>query len=168
MLKSVLKKEDCAACRFCCSFRRQSLWELPKLPLWFVKEHKRGFTGEEIRYIVCESDKGKWAVTDLTDKYMTDDPEEDVPCPFLDPDNGCILSDEDKPFECGAWPLRLMKMSDGCNRVCMSDGCPAIKKTGEDVLRDKVAKGWKKEMTDHAQKEPYIVGKYQEGYTLLE
>ena len=29
MLSSILSKSDCAACKFCCSFRRQSLWETP-------------------------------------------------------------------------------------------------------------------------------------------
>ncbi|MCR4790179.1 MAG: hypothetical protein K5839_03775 [Treponemataceae bacterium] len=29
MLSKILSKEDCANCRFCCSFRRQSLWESP-------------------------------------------------------------------------------------------------------------------------------------------
>ena len=29
MLSKVLKKETCAECRFCCSFRRCSLWETP-------------------------------------------------------------------------------------------------------------------------------------------
>ena len=36
MLSSILKKESCAACRFCCAFRRQSLWEVPI----FTKENK--------------------------------------------------------------------------------------------------------------------------------
>ena len=29
MLSSILAKTDCAACKFCCSFRRSSLWETP-------------------------------------------------------------------------------------------------------------------------------------------
>ena len=29
MLSSILSKSDCAECKFCCSFRRQSLWETP-------------------------------------------------------------------------------------------------------------------------------------------
>ena len=29
MLSSVLSPGECAECRFCCSFRRQSLWETP-------------------------------------------------------------------------------------------------------------------------------------------
>ena len=32
MLSKVLKKETCAECRFCCSFRRCSLWETPLFP----------------------------------------------------------------------------------------------------------------------------------------
>ena len=29
MLGKILSKEKCAECKFCCSFRRQSLWESP-------------------------------------------------------------------------------------------------------------------------------------------
>ena len=29
MLGKILSKEDCKNCKFCCSFRRQSLWESP-------------------------------------------------------------------------------------------------------------------------------------------
>ena len=32
MLSKVLSKESCAECRFCCSFRRCSLWETPLFP----------------------------------------------------------------------------------------------------------------------------------------
>ena len=32
MLSKVLSKETCAKCRFCCSFRRCSLWETPLFP----------------------------------------------------------------------------------------------------------------------------------------
>ena len=32
MLSKVLKKSTCADCRFCCSFRRCSLWETPLFP----------------------------------------------------------------------------------------------------------------------------------------
>ena len=32
MLSSILSKKQCAACKFCCSFRRQSLWETPLFP----------------------------------------------------------------------------------------------------------------------------------------
>ncbi|MBQ5491897.1 MAG: hypothetical protein IIT68_07565, partial [Treponema sp.] len=29
MLSKILSKSDCASCKFCCSFRRKSLWETP-------------------------------------------------------------------------------------------------------------------------------------------
>ena len=32
MLSKVLSKKSCADCRFCCSFRRCSLWETPLFP----------------------------------------------------------------------------------------------------------------------------------------
>ena len=168
MLSSVLVKKECAVCRFCCSFRRKSLWELPKLPLTFIQDHKTGRNGEEIEYKVFGSGETGWAVTDLTKKYETDDPEEEVLCPFLDPDRGCVLPDEDKPFECSAWPVRLMKMPDGNKKVCLAMSCHAIKKADESVLREKAKSEWKEIMTAYAEDHPYTVGEYREGYVSLE
>ena len=41
MLSKVLKKETCADCKFCCSFRRQSLWETPLFPVDIVEKLKK-------------------------------------------------------------------------------------------------------------------------------
>ena len=165
MLSKVLKKEVCAECRFCCSFRRQSLWELPKLSAQFMEKYKTKSDGSEIRYIV--SDKGD-GVTDLRNCYRTDDPSEEVPCPFLDTNKGCILPYEDKPFECSAWPLRLMRMENGSLKVCLTPTCPAMNHVDVGILKEETASSWHELMENYAKEHPYIIMDYKEGYIPLE
>ncbi len=167
MLGDVLKKEDCALCMFCCSFRRQSLWELPRLPLSFMKNHTTGANGEPVRYKIEKTEEGEWAVTDLTGKYKTDDPEEEVACPFLDRKRGCSLGNEDKPFECGAWPLRYMRMPDGEKKVCLTPTCPVMNKADIDVLKELNKEKWEAQMRKYADAHPYITKDYKEGFIAL-
>ncbi len=167
MLESVLKKEDCARCGFCCSFRRQSLWELPRLPLEFTETHKWNYKGEPVKYKTESNENGTWAVTDLTGMYMTDDPEEEVACPFLDRKRGCTLSGQDKPFECSAWPLRYMRLSDGRCEVCLTPTCPVINGIDTSVLREKVTNGWGEKIRDYAKEHPYVIKDHKEGFIVL-
>ena len=168
MLSKYLKKEDCALCGFCCSFRRKSLWELPKLPLCFEDKYSRNYAGDAVCYRRFESEKGKWLITYLEDKYKTDDPEEEVICPFLDPQSGCTLPPEDKPFECSAWPLRYMEMPDGAKKLCVATGCPVIGRAGTGSFDETDIIQWEKMMKDHAEDNPFIIGKYEEGYEVLQ
>ena len=165
MLSKVLKKEVCAECRFCCSFRRQSLWELPGLSTEFMEKYKTGSDGSPINYIVSGEGRG---VTDLRNGYQTDDPNEEVPCPFLDKQKGCILPASDKPFDCSAWPLRLMRMEDGSLKVCLTPTCPAMNQVSVDILKVETSSSWHTLMENYAKDHPYIIMDYKEGYIPLE
>ena len=100
MLSRVLSRSSCAACKFCCSFRRQSLWETPLFPPEVVeklsKPNEYGVVGEFRNGQI------------VLGPYLTAASEEEVQCTFLDPEKGCILKGEDKPFDCSIWPLRIM------------------------------------------------------------
>lgn len=168
MLKSVLKSEECASCRFCCSFRRQSLWELPRLPMDYADKYKTNYLGEKITYDVIDENGQKYLVTGLSDKYKTDDSEEEVPCPFLNPASGCTLPDNDKPFECKAWPLRYMRLADNSLKVCLTPTCPAINKVDIDILKEKTKESWGDEIKLYAHENPYIIKDYKDGFPILE
>lgn len=177
MLSEVLKKEECAACRFCCSFRRKSLWEVPKLPAYFTEKYKTDPLGRDIKYIhLSEEDLPEsngmadkdGVITDLRGLYQTDDPEEEASCPFLDLQKGCILPPEDKPFECSAWPLRYMHMPDGSYKVCLTPTCPSVNKVAIDILKQKTKEAWHEQMEDYAKAHPYIILEYKEGFLPLE
>lgn len=140
MLSILLSKSECAACKFCCSFRRQSLWETP------VFEWRERL--------------------DLLPQYKTDDPEEEVPCPYLVDGKGCTLSDDKKPFDCKIWPLRVVHSKDDENpalspaknlRIVLEPTCPAISKLPLEQVRNFVNTELKEKILSYASEHPEIV-----------
>ena len=113
MLSKVLSKETCAKCRFCCSFRRCSLWETPLFP-----KNECEKLSKDNEYGV-KSDfqmQGEYGQMKLLHKYCTQDSEEEAACDYLDEHKGCILSQEDKPFDCkGSECLGVLSASLTCS-----------------------------------------------------
>ena len=195
MLSEILSRETCAECRFCCVFRRQSLWETPLLSEEFMKKYTKGADGNEVKYRkyvyrddvinntspeyvrYCKAAEGRGAgmssedgmiygQTELSHLYRTDDPEEEVPCPFLDAGKGCTLPEEDKPFDCKIWPLRLMRL-ESTFAVCLTPTCPAVNKLPLSKVRKLVENGLGEVIFAQGEKEPYMVKEYREGYAVL-
>lgn len=109
MLSSILKKSDCAECRFCCSFRRQSLWETPIFDAPTIKKLRAFYPAAKFR---PAGPSGKSFTFDISDQYKTNDPEEEARCPFLDINSGCVLPPDLKPFDCSIWPFRAVRRPD--------------------------------------------------------
>ncbi len=168
MLQKILSKTTCAGCRFCCSFRRQSLWELPRLPLDFCDRYPADIDGNPVKYIIEENRGMKYAVTDLTGKYLTDDPDEEAKCPFLDPKKGCSLPEADKPFECSMWPLRYMEMPDGEKKITLTPTCPAVISVLLEEVKALVKDGVGKKITEYVKEHPYIIKDFAKGFEVLE
>ena len=83
MLSSVLSKSDCAECRFCCSFRRVSLWETPLFDEETAERLQKQYP--EARF----KPRGDAYTINIDGDYKTDDPEEEALCPFNK--SGCVL-----------------------------------------------------------------------------
>ena len=142
MLSKVLSKSSCASCKFCCSFRRMSLWETPLFPHEIAeklsRENEYGVVGE---FRMSQTVQGvRFGRLILENNYRTDDPEEEVPCTFLDPQKGCILNGDDKPFDCSIWPLRIMDKA-GELVIALTPTCPTIGATPGRNLVDLVKSG---------------------------
>ena len=152
MLSPILKKSDCASCKFCCSFRRQSLWETPV----FSKE-----TAEQLKTLFPKAQfkpAGKQSMTiELSNQYKTDDPQEEVPCPFLDKTKGCILPPELKPFDCKIWPFRAVRIHQNNVRVALTPTCPAINKVPREKIIALLNDGLEKTILDYAASNPDII-----------
>ena len=160
MISEVLSRKTCAACRFCCAFRRQSLWELPVFSDEAVAKLSRpngyGATAE------FEGNRPR-----LEGAYATSDPEEESPCPFLDPAKGCRLEGEDKPFDCRIWPLRVVDR-DGTLAVALDPACKAIGAEPPEKLVALVRNGLGKRILEYAAGHPEIVKPWNEGWAVLE
>ena len=167
MLTSVLSKNTCASCKFCCSFRRQSLWETPLFPPEVAeklsKPNEYGVVGEFAQAGRDVQDARRLV---LEDKYRTAEPEEEVPCTFLDPQKGCILKGEDKPFYCSIWPLRIMDKG-GKLVIALTPTCPAIGAVPNQALIDLVKNGLGEQIFEYAKAHPYIIKEYREGFPVV-
>lgn len=181
MLSKVLSKSTCANCRFCCSFRRSSLWETPLFDIKTVDK----FNG--VDFIINQKDNMKYGLMNLSDKYISDNEDEEVACEFLDSKKGCLLSDEDKPFDCKIWPLRIMNRN-GRLVIALTPTCPAINniegskecgKTAEaceqatesegsdSVMKGLVDSGLGDVIYNYAKEHPYIIKEYIDGFPVL-
>ena len=158
MLSKILSKTSCAACKFCCSFRRQSLWETPLFPPEVAEKLSR----ENEYGVVGEFRDGQI----ILGGYRTDDPEEEVPCTFLDPQKGCILKGEDKPFDCSIWPLRIMN-KDGKLVIALTPTCSAIGAVPSKALVELVQNGLGEKIFEYAQTHPYIIKEYKDGFPII-
>lgn len=156
MLSQILSKQDCAGCRFCCSYRRTSLWEIPL----FTAENIEAIRISHPEYLkelkISEKNGLMCATYDLSDRYKTDDPEEEAPCPFLDPSSGCILTLEEKPFDCKIWPLRALKFSDGRTCIALTKTCRVINRLDFEAVKSFVRENLEKEILLYADRHPFI------------
>lgn len=180
MLSSILSKSDCAACKFCCSFRRQSLWETPVFYEEDIQGIKKLFPEVKFRELETENGscegpqtaaaKSKVYTFDIYDKYKTDDAEEEAPCPFLDTEKGCSLPPELKPFDCKIWPLRVVRLPEGNEftevsarlAVVLTPTCPAINKVPFEKVKALAASGPGKTILDYAARHPQMIKEYSE------
>ncbi len=177
MLSKILSKETCAGCKFCCSFRRCSLWETPLFPEDTVKRLGGRFNMEQM-------DGRIYGRMDFSGKYATDNPEEEAACEYLDLNKGCTLSYEDKPFDCKIWPLRIMRtkaydehggVAIAENRheiggklvVALTPTCPAINKVDIEEVKKLVEDGLGNTIYEYAKEHPYIVKEYRNDFPIL-
>lgn len=158
MLSSILSKSQCAACKFCCSFRRQSLWETPLFP----PEVAEKLSKPNEYGVVGEFRDGQI----ILGGYKTGDPEEEVPCTFLDPQKGCILKPEDKPFDCSIWPLRIMR-KDGELVIALTPTCPSIGAVPGQALVNLVKNGLGDKIFEYAKTHPEIIKEYRVGFPII-
>jgi hypothetical protein len=169
MLSKILSKGSCAACKFCCSFRRQSLWETPLFPpevaAKLSRENEYGVVGEFAPVQDAHEVQNAYRLV-LENNYRTDDPEEEVPCTFLDPQKGCILKGEDKPFDCSIWPLRIMN-KDGKLVIALTPTCSAIGEVPSQALVELVQNGLGEKIFEYAKTHPYIIKEYKEGFPII-
>ncbi len=168
MLSSLLTKKQCAACKFCCSFRRQSLWETPLFPPEVVEKlsqpNEYGVVGEF--RTVDDPRKSCAGSLVLENNYRTADPEEEVPCTFLDPERGCILKPEDKPFDCSIWPLRIMN-KDGELVIALTPTCPSIGAVPSQALTELVKSDLGEKILAYAKAHPEIIKEYRANFPII-
>lgn len=169
MLSEILSKKDCSSCRFCCSFRRCSIWETPIFTNENIDAIKvmAAKTSSEINSEALNlfTESGQtYARYDLSNCYQTNDSEEEAPCPYLNPDKGCILDDVQKPWDCKIWPLRVAKKADGEIVIALTPTCPSINKLDLEAVRSYVNDNLRDSLLTYAINHPYLIKDYKEDF----
>ena len=164
MLSTILSKSDCAECKFCCSFKRTSLWETPVFEKALVEKLKSLFP--HVKFVPVSASSSSFTY-DISMNYKTSDPAEEAPCPFLDRHRGCMLPPQDKPFDCKIWPLRAVKLPADAAKpprlaVALTPTCPAINRQPLQKVRELAQNGLGKTILDYAAKNPDIIKEYSE------
>lgn len=117
-------------------------------------------------FVEKEHNGCRYGQMDLTAGYKTPDAQEEVPCAFLDAHRGCVLSQEDKPFDCKIWPLRIMD-KDGKKVIALTPTCPSINQQPLQVMEELVQSGLGQQIFEYAKGHPYIIKIYKEGFPVL-
>ena len=163
MLSAILKKSDCASCKFCCSFRRQSLWETPVFSKEVAEQLKAAFPDAKFRRV------GKSSMTiDLEKLYKTNNPEEEVPCPFLDSKKGCCLPPDLKPFDCSIWPFRAVRVDQKKVSVALTPTCPSINRVPRERIIEFLNAGLGEKILKYAELNPDIIKENSEFFLVLQ
>ena len=166
MLGEILKKEDCASCRFCCSFRRCSLWETPIFTEENIDAIKNNTELDSDILNIFLSESKQYATYDLRNNYRTDDSEEETPCPYLS-NNGCILNAKEKPWDCKIWPLRVMKTDGGKLVIALTPTCPSVNKLDIEFIKSFVANKLADNLFEYALNHPFLIKEYKDGFEIL-
>lgn len=103
-------------------------------------------------------------IMDISSRYVTDDPCEEALCWFNN-GKGCILG-EDKPFDCNAWPLCVMRKDDMLV-IALSPECPVISSKPLSEIQKIVDDGAGARMFEYAEKNPAFIHEYTEGWHVL-
>lgn len=120
MLSKVLNKTTCAKCKICCEFDKKDEWEIPVINNKLKQQlDENGIKTFEIngcyKYdLEFEDDKTKF-------------------CPFHNENIGCTLDEENKPFDCKIWPLRIMN-NKGKRVLAVANLCPSFSKDKQDLI----------------------------------
>lgn len=161
MLEKLLSKETCKNCKFCCSFRKKSLWETPL----FSKEQKKTLQ-EKYQFAKFKNISENVFTIDLDNSYKTKNPEEESSCYFLNKNKGCILTNEEKPFDCSIWPFRLMKYKENLV-IALTPTCPAINKIKIEKIRDYILESLGKKIFEYGKKHPFIIKEYKLDFPII-
>lgn len=150
MLSKILNNKACAKCRICCSFVEADVWETPV------------FTSDNIFYDENFKEYGKYHTLNFKFK----DNKEILLCPMLDEGSGCMLSSNDKPFDCKIWPLRIMRMN-GQIVLAIANICKELSIDDKEKIVEVLDEGLRKEILHRIEDED-IVKEYDSSYDIIE
>lgn len=159
MLSKILTKKNCAICRNCCVFHEHSRWETPVVDEKTANRIKEKLHNEKsvISY------KDSFVLASVQRDLQLEEGQEIYKCAALDESSGCTLSDDEKPFDCKLWPLRIME-KDNRIFIMIAKGCNSVDDTFIENVNTLIAEGLKERILIEMSKNPDIVKNYSNEY----
>ncbi|MDO5470720.1 MAG: hypothetical protein Q4F38_05405 [Akkermansia sp.] len=157
MLTGIFTPSDCAKCKLCCNFHRQTAWETPAL------ENEQIFLMQEMCIPLIKRPDG----TTTFYLHFTSDKEDEVAnCPALDMCHGCILPREQRPFECRIWPVRVMRDKNTLV-IGIYENCPALHDDVFEKLKNHTLENLLPEILAYAKRQPNAVREFDCAYRII-
>jgi len=160
MLTELFGRKTCAECKWCCSFDKNDQWETPLIISENVAKLQQRFPDAQF------TPMGKDYKLDLSEKFQTDNPKEYVFCPFLDQQSGCVLSEEEKPFDCKIWPFRLMR-KEGQLVLTLTPTCPACNALPMETIKSFAEREIAEVIERYAVLHPDMILPYRSDYPIV-
>src|SRR5574344_2236452 len=164
LLLPILSPSQCSSCKFCCSFAEFEAWEAPLFSKERVEELTKKYGSFSTKSV------GNAFTLDFTEYYKKHSDTKHnayAPCPFLS-DHGCILTDEEKPFDFKIWPLRIMRMENDKIVLALTPTCDAINKLPiEDIKYFVKTSRIMDCIADKAATMSEIIKNYRKGFPIL-
>ena len=161
LLSPVLSAQQCASCRFCCTFLRSEAWETPV----FSEKELLTLSASYGPLSVLRRD-GAFTY-DLSAYWLRHGPDSYAPCPFLDKDRGCMRDEAHKPFDCKIWPLRVMRMESGSVVIVLDTACRVLDASHTEQMKDFVVGSAAEEIAREAFRNPSMIKDYSGGLPVL-
>lgn len=157
MLTGIFSPQLCAQCKLCCNFHRSSAWETPALePAQIFHMHELCVPLEERRD----------GTTSFYLHFHSNDSDEVANCPLLDPNSGCMLPRDERPFECRIWPVRVMRESSTLV-IGIYRACPAITEESFEKLKKHTLENLLPEILAYAKRNPRAVREFNTAYQII-
>ena len=157
MLTGIFSPSKCAECKLCCNFHRNSAWETPALEADLI------FHLHELCVPLVKRADG---TTSFYLDFKTDSPDEVANCPMLDPNSGCILPREMRPFECRIWPIRAMRKS-GRMTIGIYRNCAALDNRAFAALRTAALHELLPHIMEYVRRCPQAIRDFDPAYEII-
>ncbi len=157
MLTGIFSPNQCAQCKLCCNFHRSSAWETPAL------EPAQVFLMHELCVPLVERQDG---TTSFFLDFRSEDSDEVANCPMLNPDTGCTLPRDERPFECRIWPVRVMRDSSTIV-IGIYRACPAVSADCFEKLKRHTLDNLLPYILAYAKRNPRAVREFNTAYQII-
>ncbi len=160
MLEKLLTPEDCVACKWCCKFNEEDLFEQPQIYEETAAYIRKNFRGQSL----CQKDGLLYF--DMPRVYCEQDEEYQYTCPMLRDGEGCALG-EARMLDCKIWPFRIMECPGGL-AITLSGECKVMnEKADEELMEELLGRGTAKLIFRAAEERPAMVKPYRGDHRIL-